>query len=389
MSRPLLPCACAFLWLAGQVAAQSFEDLSLVRNRPIPYTSLLQVGAGALAGFASDEDKAIGLESEIGWDGHAYYHTDSVGGRESAIDVFAGRYAAFASVREGSLVGRGTISRLEAKIRYFPFYREGFYSGGDFVPTGRYEGMDYGVGLSLGRNLAEDLYFEGGIFWNRRTFERNGDTPANYVIPDDYNAYGARIWLEHNTLALNRRTGWPDEGFILTVALEREQNDSSRTFGRSGVFESTLPSGVFRGVGHLEWFVPQGDTGVWEIVVDGRVSDKKDRVDNYDAYRPQGHMTFDGELRFRWELGESFYLRPFAKAQFLRILEGDGAGTDNEFFFGGGLEARLDLGETFSLRGHYSFLNNESRAPVSVSKDTFGEHQVFLGVEVRLLATRR
>ena len=385
----LLPVAGLLCVLAPCPLAQSYDDLTFVRNRPSAYTSLLQVRAGVLGAVPAKEDKPIGLESEYGFDGHVFYRNDQFDGRDAQIQAYAGRDGAYVGVLEGVLLGRGNWSRLELSTRYFPFYRDGFYSGGDFVPTGRYEGNDYALGLSLNREVAEDLRVEVGGFYRKNKFDRNEDTAAGYTVPDDYDAYGARLWVEHNTLELDRNTGRPEDGFILTLAIDKEFNDSDGRLGTAGIFESSLPSSVIRARGHLEWYFPQSGTNTWELFADGSFSDKKDRVYNSDAQKPIGYLWIDGELRYRFDVGQALTLAPLAKAQFVQSVKEDGAGSDTNMFFGGGLDAALNVGDNISLIADYSFLSNPSRPPVSATSDAFGEHRFFLGMEVRFAGQRR
>lgn len=385
----LLPVAGLLCLLAPCPLAQSYDDLTLVRNRPSPFSSLIQVRAGVLGAVPLDEDKPIGLESQLGFDGHVYYRSDQFGGRDAQIQAYAGRDGAYLGVLEGVLLGRGNGSRLELSTRYFPFYRDGFYSGGDFVPTGRYEGKDYTAALSVNREVAEDLRVEIGGFFRKNTFDRNENTASDYTIPDDYNAYGFRGWLEHNTLKLNRLNGRPDGGFVLTLSAEQEYNRSDRRFGTAGIYESTLPSSVWRARGHLEWFFPQSDTSTWELFVDASYSDRKDRVYNSDAQKPIGFLWFDAELRYRFDVGQSLVVAPLAKGQFVQSVREDGAGSDTNTFFGGGLDTALNVGDNISLIAEYSFLSNPARPPVSATSDAFGEHRFFLGMEVRFAGQRR
>lgn len=389
MRTRLLTALATLASLPAGLSAQSYKDLTTVRARPWAYTQVVQVRAGVLGGLAGDTNEAVGLEDEIGWDGHLFWHQEQAGGREAALDAYAGRDGAYFSLMEGTLLGGDTQTRLEATMRYFPFYREGFYQSGDFIPTGRYEGFDWGVGLMFARQADEGLRIEFGPFFRRNSFEANEDTAANFIIPDDFNAYGARFILEHNTLILDRVTNRPRQGFIFTVIAEREQNDSDRRFGTQGIYETTLPSGFWRGFAHLEWFFPQSQEGTWTLHIDGQLTDEQDRVFNYDAYKPQGSLWVDAEIGFRLDFGQAFSVRPFAKGQYVQVLDQFGVDTDDETFFGGGLETRLDFGDNLSLLADYSYLSNESRAPISTSADTFGEHRFFVGVEARFGAQRR
>lgn len=387
--RSTIAALAALAVAAGVLRAQSYDELTFLRDRPSPYASVIQLQAGVLAGFASSSDEDIGLEDEIGWDAHGYLKQDRFGDRDAVLEAYAGRDGAYFGVLEGGLLGQETQSRLELQMRYFPFYREGFYRSDDFVPTGRYEGMDWGVSLSVAKEVAESLRFEAGPFYRHYSFDRNSDTAPNFIVPDNYNAWGARAFLEHNTVVLDRVTGRPDHGFIATVGIEREQNDSDQTFGEVGVSESRLPSGVWRGRGHLEWYLPQSKTGTWEIEVDGAITDKEDRVYIYDAQKPIGHIWVDANLRFRFELDLSLWVSPYLKGQFIKILSEDTVTSDQEFFFGGGLAAGYQIGDEIEALLDYSYLSNESREPVSASKDTFGEHQLFVGLQVRFGAARK
>lgn len=373
--------------LVPGLAAQTFDDLSLVRDRPSPYASLLQIKAGMIGSRASPEVPAVGLEDEIGWDGHVYYRAIS-GGSGTGLEAYAGRDGALLGLRDGNMLAGENTSRLELKTRYFPFYREGYYEGSRFTPTGRYEGKDYEAYLGFGRPADEALLFELGGFWRRNTFDRNQDTAASYVIPDDYNAYGLRLFAEHDTLVMDRNRGVPREGFLLTALAEREWNDSDRVFGFTG-FQSELPSAVWRGRGHLEWYFPGSDAATWVVWLDGALLDKTDRVQSYDAQRPLGNLWGDGQLRLRWFLGDSIVLTPFAQVQFSRLRGPEFTTNDKKWFFGGGLEADVLFGESVSLNFWYSFLDNESRPPVSVSRDLHGEHMFFAGMVLRFGAARR
>lgn len=378
--------ACAFsLALRGQ----SYRDLTTTRERPNPYSSVFQIQGGLIGAIARDEDPAVGLEDAFGWDGHVYYRNESQPGAGNVLEAYAGRDGAFASLRDGQLIGDQTISRLELTARYFPWYREGFYRGSSFVPVGVYSGLDYGAYLGFGRKAAEDLYVEGGPFYKRNDFDREDQTAANYVIPEDYNAYGGRAYIEHNTLQIDRFSGAPRGGFLFSVVAEFEANDSDVPFGVIGGFQSDLPSNVWRGRGYMEWFFPGDETTTWSVVVSGALADRRDRVQNFDAQDPPGHLWADGQLRLRWDLADSFSVTPFAHAQYARVSNEDGIGSDDELFFGGGLEAALHFSESFSALAWYSFLDNEARPTVRIDEDRHGEHMFFIGGVVRFGATRR
>ncbi len=379
--------AVAVLGAAG--AAQSYEQLTTTRGRGSPYATVLQVRGGLLGSLAGSEDPAVGLDDQLGWDGFVYYRQDRFADRESTLDVYAGRDGAYLGVTEGTLIGEGTQTRLEVSTRYFPFYREGFYRDGDFIPTGRYEGWDWGPQFSAAHMLAEGLRLEVAGFYRGMSFDANENTAPNYVIPDDFNAWGARVFLEQSTLEFDRLDGRPRQGFVLTLIGEREVNDSDREFGTIGVFQSRLPSGLWRGRGRLEWYFPQTTSTTWDLLLNAQLTDELDRVYNYDAQKPQGNFWIDGTLGFRIDVGSAFAVRPFGQVQFVRILDESGVSSDSETFFGGGLNAVCDIGDAMSVLGEYSYLSNESRPPVSTSEDTFGEHRFFLGLELRFGAEQR
>ncbi|MHC5066138.1 MAG: hypothetical protein ACYTG5_19435 [Planctomycetota bacterium] len=363
--------AAARLLIAGLVctsslAAQSFEDLTLVRNRPSLYSKIIKINAGLRGDIADDEEEAFGREDEFGFDGSIYYRDDSFTEREALLDAYAGVDGAYVGLSEFKPGEPG--QRLAFSVRYGQFIREGFYRG-------------------LGTQPSEGLTMEAGPFYRFYTFDDNSDTDPSYTIPDDYDGYGFRTFLEQNSLVLDRISGRPVDGFIATVKVEREWNNSDERFG-TPIYMSNLPSAFWRGTGHLEWFVPQTTVGTWAIKADGQWSDDEDRVFNYEAQKPQGYIWVDGELGFRFDLA-SFSVTPFGLIQWIRAVEEDGDSHTDETYFGGGLRADYVLSEFISFYGEYSYLENESRAPVSLSKDTFGSHQFFIGAQVSFGAVKK
>jgi hypothetical protein len=384
MPSARLPTIAVATVLAHLLPAQSFSDLTLVRNRKNEGEDILQVRAGVGVGVpAGSDDDSIGLESVVAPHGHVYFRKRSFTAQRAVLLGYAGFDGFFATIKEDPALGGQGQSRLDLFGRLFPFYREGFYRDGDFVPTGRYEGSDYGALLATSRLVDPEFRIEIGGFYRRYQFERNGTTAPTYTVPDDFNGYGGRIVLEQQTLQVERETGRPNAGFLFSVAIEREQNDSDGLFGTQGIFETELPSGLWRGRGHLEWFFPHTETSTFALMLDGSLSDEEDRVYNYDATKQVGNLWFDGQLRWRIAIGRWFTVTPFVAAQYVRVLRESGAGADNEVFFGGGLDARFDAGSNLSLFLEYSYLDNESRPTISPTKDTLGEHQLFTGVEVR------
>ncbi len=373
---------------ATSLPAQTFRDLSLVRNPQVPYSSLFLAEAGLIGTMASDKVPAAGLDDELTWDGRVYYHDEQFGENANEVDFYAGKDGVLASIRDGRIVG-DTISRLQLAYRPWQFYREGYYGESQqFFPTGRYEGSDYEAFLGFGRQTAENLFVEIGPMYRQRKFERTDVTAPLYVIPDDYSAYGSRIYVEQSTLQLDRRSGMPRSGYQLTILAEREWNNSDTTIGPDE-WKSTLPSAVWRGDMRLEWYLPQGSDSAWEIFAHGAWRDQKDRVANYESGNPPGSLWVDAQLRYRLPLGDSITLSPFAHGQYVNVLQQDGQALDKEFFWGGGFEGWMHFSETISMHAYYSFLDNESRPTVSVTEDIHAEHMFYLGLVMRLGAGRR
>ena len=150
-----------------------------------------------------------------------------------------------------------------------------------------------------------------------------------------------------------------------------------------------LPSQVWRARAVAEYFVPAADDAVWEVLLRGGWSDKKDRVQNFEAQRPLGHQWADGSLRLRMHFGDYFVLTPFVQGQWSKVVGPGGSGTTSDFFFGGGAESYLHFNESISLHAWYSFLDNESRPSVKVSEDAHGEHMAYFGMVVRFGGQRR
>ncbi len=382
-------CKFVVLALVAPVFGQSFDDLTTYRNPSLPFSELLQFRAGMFGSVANQDDQTAGLTDEVAWDGSAYFHSDSFGGRNGEVDAYAGRDGLVGSIRDGKVIGSDTVSRLQLSARLWPFYREGFYRGKSFVPVGRYEGRDWDAYLGFGRMAAEGLFVEFGPFYGKKDFKRNETTAVNYVIPDGYKVYGGRVHLEQNTLRMDRRSGLPREGYLATIVAEREWNDSQGTFGVLSGFETELPSSVWRARARLEWYVPQASESAWEIFASSALTDKTDRVVDYDAQHPQGNLWVDAQLRLRLPLGDSFTLTPFVHGQFVRILREDGGSGEQKFFTGAGVESWLHFSESVSMNAWYSFLDNESRPPVSTTSDLHGQHMFFVGLVLRFGGQRR
>lgn len=375
--------------LAPSLLAQSHEELVTHRNPRLSYSQLLQIEAGVMGSMAASPDPAVGLDDELAIDGSVFFHDENSGSQAGQFDAYAGRDGLVLSILDGRVIGNDTSTRLQLSSRIWPFYREGFYRGDSFVPVGQYEGADYEAYLGFGREAADSLLIEFGPFYRRNQFDRNERTDPSYVVPDDYAAYGGRIHIEQNTVQLDRRTRAPRSGYLMTVVAEREWNKSETSFGASPGFLSELPSAVWRGRARMEWYVPQGSESAWEIFATGALKDESDRVVNYDASHPQGHMWVDAQIRLRLPFGDSISLSPFVAGQFTRILQEGGVGSDDKFFFGGGAEAWIHVSEALSMNAWYSYLDNESRPSVSVTRDLHGEHMFYAGVVVRFGGRRR
>jgi hypothetical protein len=384
--------------------AQSFVDLTEVRNPTTPFGSVLQFEAGAIGVATANDDNAdderpdAGLNDRISWDARVWYRDDQFGSRRGTIEAYAGRDGVLASFQDGSLVGDDTVTRLELRGRPWQFYRDGRYRGSDFVADGLYEGSDWEAYLGFGREAQQGLYVEMGPFYRWNRFTRSdlavGEL-VGYAEPEDFNAYGARLYLEQRNVQMDRRRGLPREGYVLTLAGEREWNDSDGRFGLNAEQDlgKELPSAVYRARGRLEWYIPATDETNWEIFARGGWHDETDFVQNADASRPLGHIWADAQLRLRIQLGQSMTLTPFAHGQFskLRVREDALSAADNqdEFFFGGGVETYVHFAESISMHGFYSYLDNQSRPSIEIDEDIHGEHMFYLGLVVRFATKRR
>lgn len=385
--RILLSCAVA-LAAAGALAGQSLADVSVVRNPVMPWRSLLEIEGGLIGTKSSEEAEDVGLADGFGWDGHIYYRDEDFGDRTGTLVGYAGRDGFYAGLFDGQLIGNETITRIELRARPWQFYRDGFYRGKTFVPNGLYEGSDYEGYLGFGREVDQGLYFEFGPYYRDHDFSASDLTAGGFTIPTGFAAYGGRLFLEQNNTQLDRRLGTPREGGVMTITAEQEWNDSKDEFGATG-FTSELPSSVWRARGRVEWYYPAADSSVWELFIRGAWRDRQDRVQNFEAQEPLGHQVADGALRLRMNFGDAFTLTPFVQGQYSRIVGDSGSNSDNEFFFGGGVEAFLHFNSSISLHGWYSYLDNESRPSIRVNEDMHGEHMFYLGVVMRFGGQRR
>jgi hypothetical protein len=71
------------------------------------------------------------------------------------------------------------------------------------------------------------------------------------------------------------------------------------------------------------------------------------------------------------------------------VVDETGFDSTKDFFFGGGVESYWHLGDSISLHGWYSYLDNENRPSIRIDRDVHGEHMFYLGMVVRFASTRR
>lgn len=373
------------------LSAQSFQDLVDSRNAAQPFSSIFQVELGAIGAHAEGRDSTNalrGLESEISWDAKVYYRDEAFGSRSGTLEAYAGRDGIFAGFTDGKLIGDDTLTRLEFHARPWMFYRDGFYEADELRQNGFYNGSDYEAYLGFGREAQDGLYIEFGPYYRKNDFERSDLTAITYTIPEDYDAYGGRLYVEQRAVQMDRRRGLPQQGFVLTLIGEREWNNATQPFG-TALNSTRLPDAVWRARGRLEWYIPASDLLTWEVFVNGGIQDEKDRVYNFEGQRPIGHQWADGQLRLRWLIGDSMSLTPFAHVQYSRVATEDGLSSSSDFFIGGGAEGYVHFSDALSLHAYYSFINNENRPSIRIDQDLRGEHMFYLGMVLRLGASRR
>jgi hypothetical protein len=380
------------LLLAGLAGApllgQSFADLTEARNPAMPFASLFQLEAGAIGTLADDGDELLGLDDDISWDARLFYRDEQFSSRRGTLTAYAGRDGLFGSFADGKIVGDETVTRFEFRARPWMFYRDGFYRDDTLVPNGFFEGSDYEGYIGFGREAQQGLYVELGPFYKKLDFKRSNLTPVTFSVPDDYAGYGGRLYLEQSTVQMDRRRGLPRDGYVFTLTGEREWNDSEGTFGTAG-FATALPSAVWRARGRLDWYIPSSDTTCWEIFAQGGWQDEKDRLQNTEGQRPLGNQWADAQVRLRIHLGTATTLTPYFQAQYSRLLDEDGFGSDKEFFLGAGAEAWHHFGDALSLHAWYSWLDNDNRPSIRIDEDVHGEQMFYVGMVLRLGASRR
>ena len=368
--------------LASQLAAQSFTDLTESRNAPQPYTSIFQVEAGAIGTTPDDKDKSVGLDNDISWDARVYYRNEAFGSRKGTVAAYAGRDGLYASYADGKLVGDDTVTRFEFRGRPWMFYRDGFYRNDQLVPNGFYEGSDYEGYIGFGK-MTQGLYIELGPFYRGLSFKASELTPVTFSLPENFNAYGARIYLEQSAVQMDRKRGLPREGHVITLNGEREWNDSEGNIG-SGAFSTELPSAVWRLRGRLEWYIPGSDTTCWEVFALGGWHDEKDRIQSSEGQRPLGNQWVDAQLRLRLAVSNSITFTPYFNGQYSRVLEEDGFDADRKFFLGGGADLWVHFSDTLSMQASYSYLDNENRPSIRIDEDLHGQQMFYVGMALRI-----
>jgi len=380
------------LFLFGaRIAAQSFVELTDARNTTNPFSSVLMLEAGAIGVAASPDATTRGLDDEIGLDGRAYFRDEAFGSRRGTLEAYAGRDGIFAGYTDGKLVGDATLTRFEVHAQPWQFYRDGFYTNDELRPNGFYDGSSYEGYVGFGRDQ-NGLYIEFGPYYKALQFARSRLTDdisnPTFVIPEDYNAYGGRMYLEQNTVQMDRRRGMPRDGYALTIIGEREWNDSRGAFG-TAVFNTELPSAVWRVRGRLEWYIPASDSAIWEVYAHGGWQDELDRVENTQGQRPLGNQWADAQVRLRLHLGRSMTVTPFFEGQYSHVANEFGTSATSDFFIGGGLESYFHFSETLSMHAWYSYLDNENRPSIEIDNDVHGQQMFYLGMVLNFAVKRR
>lgn len=391
--------AAAFAGIAGApLAAQSYYDMIDKRNGVHPFASVFQLEAGAIGTRAINNDPSSdpndpnvrGLDDAISWDGKAYFRDESFGSRRGTLEAYAGRDGLFAGYQDGKILGDDTVTRFEFRGRPWQFYRDGYYDRGKFRKNGSFDGSDYEGYIGFGREAQPGLFVELGPYFRMLDFRTSRLTPdvSLFTVPDGYNAYGGRLYVEQSTAQVDRRRGTVRDGYTLSLTGEREWNDSSGSFGAEA-FKTELPSAVWRVRGRLEWYIPAADSVCWEVFAAGGWHDPKDRLQNIESQRPLGHMWGDVQLRLRFHLGDSMTLTPYVHGQYSRLRTLDGFSATSDYFLGGGVESYLHFSDSISLHGWYSYLGNDNTPSIRIDRDVHGQHMFYLGMVLRLGSSRR
>lgn len=370
--------------LSSQEHKPTYNDLTVVRNRRWAKTDFFEVRAGLMGIMPSGEDATRFAEKDYNLQGQAYYRSSKPFGREGRLEVYAGRDGAYASLVDGNpdAPNKG-YSRIEIHGRpWGAFQREGFYDGDNFQAVGFYRMKDWRVKASFATNFAKGLKGEAGAFYGHNSFSRSSQTAPGFTIPPGFKVYGFNAHIEDNGIQIDQQSHLPQKGALFSIWIEREWNDNNDAFGTLGN-ETSLPAAVMRGGGHMEYYAPYTTNGTWVLSADAAMAAEDDRIFINDAGKPIGKMWVDGRIDYRLLLGDHLTLTPGFRAQWVKVAGQFGTGTDTKFFFGGQVELRYDFAESFALTAEYSYLSNESRSPISFTKDGLGEHRFFIGFEFR------
>jgi hypothetical protein len=379
--------ACS-LGSALPVVAQGYRDFTIVRNRPQAYSSLLQLRTGyrGVEAEGIDDPLISGHAADDTIDGFVYFHTkDLVRGEDWVLDSYAGLDGIYAGLKGDMHPGKTTQSRIEVFSQHSAHYRPGYYSAGDYVPVGHYQGEDYTVRIGTAQVVDRGLILEFAAYYKDYAFsesEEPASVPNQFVLPDNFAAYGSTITLEQNSLQMDRILGLPMGGLLWTVQIDYETNDSGKEFGWINQSPRSLSKSYYRGETRFEAYVANGQSSAWAFLVDAGYYDSSDFITASRSNQVQGHMWGDGSFGYRMAFGDWFLLKPFAQLQYSKSLDITGVSSREKLFWGGGAHASLIFAKNIALVFEYSYVNNPSRPNVSPDRDLYGEHQFFIGMDV-------
>ena len=380
---PCFAILCLALPGIAQHSLPNYRDLTITRHRPWAMKEFLEFRAGLLGSLAEGEDIARFVEDSDGFDGHVFVRKNNVLSNSDRVDAYIGRDGFYASLINGDPVRQPGYTRFEFHGRQWGhFIREGFYQSDKFIPTGFYNAKDWRARILFATTIQEGFKGEFGPFIGNNEFSRNEQTDNNFVIPDDYTTYGVSLRLEENKLSTDPASYLPQKGFLLSLWMDREWNDSNVQFGSLGR-RSSLPSVITRGGAHLEYYIPQTQTGTIIINADAAMSPDDDRIQIYDSSKPIGETFVDIRVDYRILLSDSWSFIPGIRGQWVSVADEFNTSTDSEIFWGVQAALRYDPSSSFAIVAEYSFLTNESREPISIANDSLGEHRFFFGFEWR------
>ena len=149
---PTIVVFAAFLAVeSAPLAAQSYRDFTLVRNRQQPYKSLLQIRAGWRATDPEGENTATGLVKDDSIDGFLLYHSKELSAREDwALDFYAGQDGLYLSVPLGHCLLE--IVHLAESARYHLYNLNELTTGKVPTPKNFPPGMECPPEVVLPRN---------------------------------------------------------------------------------------------------------------------------------------------------------------------------------------------------------------------------------------------